>query len=359
MPNTNFYQDVANPAAGIHSDLYKTIEPMLPSSESTNTEDTDRIAKLKDQVRQGLVGAQYLTGLKQNTGESFYDKHPVQAVLTDVLANSGKIGLGVGGGAALINMLRQKHNMDITQPASMSRKGNIEDVTNAANLLNPVKTTTQRPDVSRLFGSVDTDPIERLKLIDQLGGHDFSKKLKKAKGQPALAKLWQQAHASEGAKELEKYVDFHQSLQAAKQKGGLKKYLGEHLSSLTKPDSLIRKLVDDSQSITDLAERQGMVGPRANKELLRRILAENVDHPDVNSVVAKLTDPKLQGSALSKALNRVKLPLALGAGIPIAGAGLYHLVKALQNKMHSEEKQKEWKKTLLRARGDFDAAERL
>ena len=161
---TQFRQELNTPEAGLNSDLYKAIEPVIATEDesSLNPEDLSRTKNLKDQVRKGLVGLEYLTGLKSNKAETFYDKHPGYAVGSDVIKNAPLLGLTVGGGMGLTNYLRQWSNMRKTEPAKMSRSENPLDSTNPANLLNSTG------EHSRLFGDLEGNLEQRLKILDRL-----------------------------------------------------------------------------------------------------------------------------------------------------------------------------------------------
>jgi hypothetical protein len=58
-------------------------------------------------------------------------------------------------------------------------------------------------------------------------------------------------------------------------------------------------------------------------------------------------------------LIRHRTPLLAGAGIAAGGTGLYSLLKAIQNQYFEEDQVKDWKKTLLKSRGEFDKAEQV
>jgi hypothetical protein len=66
-----------------------------------------------------------------------------------------------------------------------------------------------------------------------------------------------------------------------------------------------------------------------------------------------------QRSGLSKALRRARGPLALGGAAAVGGTGLYHLLKSIQDQSYSQDKMREWKKTLLKSRGDFEGADQI
>lgn len=381
IAENRFKQDLEDTSAGKNSDLYQAILPIISGNaeEQTHPDDAARVDALKEDVRKGLVGLEYMTGLKKNTGESFYDEHPAQAVATNLLGNYGKLGLGVGGAGLLANALRQHSNMKLTEPAKMSREGNPSgDATHPRNLLQPSKGPA-RPDVARLFGDLEKNPERRLGLLDsfvtQRGGQSsLLSDFKNAATPQEKRKILEQAALSEGHSGLEKYVDLHESLQKAKQKGGFKQYVGEKLHSL-KPgpvNDLLKKLAPDSeQAIADLLEKYNITGAHANfdEPLIRDIVreykggksltADPQGQAFIDKTLKNIRDPKHQSSGVRRFLGRNKLPIAAGAAASLGSAGLYALIKAMQDKMYSKDKTNEWKKTLLQSRGDFDAAERI
>lgn len=377
---SNFERDLADPRAGISSDLYHAISPLVGGQDSANLspEDLAREQALQEQVRKGLVGLEYMTGLKKNTGNTYYDEHPVAAVGTNILGNAGNIGAGVAAGGVGVNLLNQYRNFKMTRPSQDARTGNYGvDPAHPRNLLNP-KEGPVRSDISRVFGDFTTDPETRLQFIDELnssGGHssDYVSKYRKlvADGKDP-GKLFNEANRSPGAAMLEDYANFHESVQRTKSKGGFKKFWGEDLHTApgagTAHEGTIDKLVREHlapahmQGFTDLAESSNLTAanPQYHHGLMKRISEEYAPGAGARAFaetgLRDLENLSHQGSGLRKLFKRTKLPLAAGAATAAGGAGLYALVKALQNQSHSKQKINEWKKTLLQSRGDFDQA---
>jgi hypothetical protein len=411
----NFAEDLQDPQAGLNSDLYKAISPVISSQGDAGLtgHDAARTKHLQEQVRKGLVGLEYLSGIKKNKGNTFYDEHPVEAVTTELASHPLTLGGATLGGAALINYRRQKSNMDKTEPAQMARSGNPLDTTNPTNLLDPAGETkgSTRGDISRVFGDLENDPEHRLRLIDRLnkaeGDNSFVGRLKQLEETKAKAiaehtakseelknylgtgkhmsrdeverlkamssaqlgkheqelsklndlkkKLIQEARQSEGSTGLKKYVNLHESLRRAREKGGLKGMLGEGAGALG--------------GVKDLLEKYHITGahPHYDQELIRNILHEyggsHMPEPKmratINKILETIGDEAHQASGLRKGLSRLKMPLAYGAAATVGSAGLYHLLKMMQNQSHSSEKQKEWKKNILKARGDFEGAQNI
>jgi hypothetical protein len=152
---TNFEKDLQDPSAGLHSGLYNTLAPVLSSK---NTADAEG---LKEQVRQGLVGLEYLTGAKKNKVNTFFDEHPIEATTTDLLGKSPLIGALLAGGGMLSNYRNRSKNFANTMMAEMARSKNPKDATNPENLLK-----SDREDVARILGGRKSP--ERLALIDRL-----------------------------------------------------------------------------------------------------------------------------------------------------------------------------------------------
>jgi hypothetical protein len=401
---SQFQQDINNPTAGLESDLYKSIAPVISSEdeEAMPPGDLARTNNLKDQVRKGLVGLEYLTGLKSNKGETFYDKHPGYAVGSDLAKNAPLLGAAVGGTMLGTNLLRQWSNMRKTEPAKMSRSENPLDRTNPANLLD------SSGEHSRLFGDLEGNLEQRLGILDRLNNKtnaddaflkrhkDLSlaknnaiaaneqqfnllkdtlskttdrKELAKlesmmraqsqahaqdlAKYDKAIKGLVEEAKASSGNSGLRKYVNLSESLRRANEKGGLKQMIGEGLGSFG--------------GIADLAEKYHITGanPHFDRELLQNIAMEhagsrasaNQVERFLNKIVPQLADQKHQASGLSKAFSRAKLPLLTGAGIAAGGYGLYNLLKSMQEQTYAKPQLEEWKKNLRHSRGDFSDEE--
>jgi len=377
---SNFQKDLSDPRAGISSDLYHAISPLIGGEPSGNLspEELAREQALQEQVRKGLVGLEYMTGIKKNTGNTYYDEHPVAAVGSDILGNAGTIGAGIAAGGVGSNLLNQYRNFKMTRPSQDARTGNYGiDPAHPRNLLNPAKGPV-RADIARVFGDFATDPESRLRLIDELnasGGHpsDYVTKYNDliAKGKDPK-KLFQEANRTTGAAMLEDYANFHETAQQAKAKGGFKKYWGEDLhiapDAGTAQEGVIRKFMRENlapshmKGFTDLAEDSNLTAanPQFHRNLIKSISEEYAPGAGAKAFAETgfkdLENLAYQGSGLRKLLKRTRLPLAVGAGVAAGGAGLYSLVRALQNQTFSRQQMNDWKKTLLQSRGDFDQA---
>jgi len=276
------------------------------------------------------------------------------------------------------NLYDQYKNFKMTRPSEDARKGNYGiDPAHPRNLLNP-KEGPVRADIARVFGDFATDPETRLTFIDQLnaaGGKstDFVEQYKQlvADGKDPK-KLFSEANRTPGAAMLEDYASFHESAQRTKASGGFKKYFGEdaHIApgAGTANEGFVNKIVREHlapshmQGFTDLAEASNLniTNPHYNRELLKRMAEEYSPGAGAKAFaetgLRDLENPAFHNSGLSRFLRRAKLPIATGAAVAAGGAGMYALVKALQNQTHSKQKLNEWKKTILQARGDFDRA---
>lgn len=433
---TQFRQALGDPVAGTDSDLYKAVKPLIsadPDMQDAAAADPN-LQGLHEDVRKGLVGLEYLTGLKQNSGETFYDEHPTQAVATDALKHSVGIGAGVAGLGVASNMLKQHRNMKKTEPASMSREKNpTGDRKHPLESLHARKDKAVSPELAQLFGDIEKDPETRLKLIDRLqnptppssdtfhsrysteneakkktisdhqakmqaidsaagvshldpktqqarSGHikeqrasaEALHKVELAQREAAIKKIIDEAHASEGFQGLGKHVDFHHSLQDAQQKGGFGKYWGEGLNTAGeeggKLQKFFRKFIAPSQDqgVVDLGLKRKVMGqhPHMDKELTRDIIAHNLGIDPNSERMRAIMETgydraKSVRSGIMQSLVRHRTPILAGAGLAAGGVGLYKLIKAIQNQAYPDDQVKEWKKTLLKSRGDFEGADQI
>jgi hypothetical protein len=400
--SSTLVKDLEDPTQGKDSDLYGALEPLISSETDDNLTgaEAERTKNLKDQVRKGVVALQYATGLKKNTGETFYDKHPAQAVATDLLKKSPLLGLGVGGAMLGTNYLRQWANMRKTEPSKMSRTDNPFDKSNPSNILDSAG------EHSRLFGDLEGNIEHRLKLLDSLTGKapnapdallsryrqaaelknnissEHALKLKEltsklesaanpgeiqklnsliqaqnntytqtlAQHDKEIKKLIEEAKSSHGNAALRKYVNLSESLRRANEKGGLTGYIGEGLGSFS--------------GIPDIAEKYHITGahPHFDQELFENVAMEHAGprasaaqkKKFLSEILPTIADADYQSSGLRKALYRAKVPLLTGGAIAAGGYGLHKLVKALQDQSYSSKQLQDWKNTLRKSRGDFE-----
>jgi hypothetical protein len=218
--------------------------------------------------------------------------------------------------------------------------------------------------------------------------------INKARQSPAQAKLRDYANfmesykrKTESGKPFKPYIG--EGLHDLKNSPAVREILNnKHLQRL-KNNPVIRKLLDNKylgqlsqglqsiipgkhQAIGDLLEKGNITGADKyfNEGLVSDIIREvnggrdfssanSAEHAFANTTLRDIKNPNFQSSGLRRTLRRTGFPLAAGAGIALGGSGLYALVRAIQNKAYQEDQLKEWKKTLLKSRGEFDAAERI
>ena len=382
---TQFSKDLSNPSAGKESDLYKAITPLI-SGESGNED----MAGLNEDVRKGLVGLEYLTGLKQNTGETFYDKHPTQAVLSDALKHSLGIGAGVAGLGVASNMATQMRNMRKTEPASMSREKNPLDRKNHLESLMPKKDKPVSPDLVKLFGDIESDPQLRLQLIDRLGdtaaSHPQGSFWSRFKGEDDAKKgLIDQYQKDLGSLNTEATATYSDPKQQQAQASRIKERRGiladKYKADLAGKEEAIKKILNEAHGHEGFQQLGKYVAPNQDQGIIDLILKRNfsgMDKDTLKSVLAQnlgidVNSPRMRAiidtgierakrpnqSGLMNSLIRHRTPLLAGAGIAAGGTGLYSLLKAIQNQAFEEDQVKDWKKTLLKSRGEFDKAEQV
>jgi hypothetical protein len=384
---SQFKKDLEDANTGTQSDLYRAVSPLISSGDSSPQpkHEVARTEALRDQVRKGLVGLEYMTGLKSNTGETFYDKHPTQAVATDLLGKSPEIGAAVAAGGIGTDILRRWDNAKKIQNASDAREGNRKfDKTNSAELLDPAGRA--RPDISRVFGDFDGNVEKRLGILDKLEGTTTGGLLEEYRslaGHPNEAELKKKiiakAKSSPSMAKLRGYADAHQSLQNASAKGGLKGQIGESLHKLRGKfwgagDFIADHIAPNMHAeIGDIFEKNKITGAHTgfDEDLIKKIVHEYRQGGDfsaardpkgkafLDSTLKDLQNKALQGSNLRKAWSRYRTPVIAGGAIAAGGTGLYHLIKAIQNRAFSDDQKKDWKKTLLQSRGEFDAANQV
>jgi len=415
---TNFQKDLANPESGAGSELYRAVQPFTDVEsygEPSTPHEAQKLNKLKQDVRRGVVGLEYLTGLKNNEVETFYDAHPVQALTSDALGSSGKLGLTAALGIPAGNIFRQYKNLKETENAYHSRRD--DPLQKAEARLYPTPKKDGSPgiideDIMRLFGSSELrgnnheSLLRRLKVLDQVSGaqtgHSHSKHIakylkaiKSAKGaesrEAALRSFYAELdklRGTQASKNLRAYVDLHKDLSSLKEKGyslkgdilgglgdSIHEAVGDFKNNVTSKSKRLGALIDSAipssnQGLEDLIRKRILdVNPNSyNEELVKQILADthNIDFIG-NSPEAKKMESNLfsslrnehTGKPLNRLIRRLGPSVALGAGVAGAGMGIHKLLSLLQSKAYGDEKIKEWKKNSLKAKGEFEKAERI
>jgi len=431
---TNFLTDLSDPSSGERSELFRAVRPLLqsPGIDAPKTPyDVARLDKLKDSVRRGVVGLEYLTGLKNNEVETFYDAHPAEAVTSNVLGSSAGLGLSAAVGVPAKNLHNQWQNLKHTEHAFHARRDDPKQ--QAEQRLYPGADKANQKlnvdeDVLRVFGDGRADLVSkprggaksgqglsavtneeailrRMQALDAVSGSapgpnntDKIKKLLaavKAKPSDAGAQLklttaLENLRGSDANKALRSYVDLHKDLSSL-QTGG-HKLKGDALGSLgdalresstfnnaknfvTSKSPALGATIDSAiptkhQGLEDLV-RKRILQPHPNaynEDLLKKILADTQNVDFVNSspeavsmersMLSSLRNPGTRGT-LNKTLRRFGPSALFGLGVGGAGLGMSSLLKLIQQHRYGGEQIKEWKRNSLKAKGEFDAAERI
>lgn len=417
---TNFHKDLNDPLAGTKSDLYNVIEPTISIDDESDLQptDLDRIKFLKEKIRQGLVGAEYLSGLKKNKVKTFYDEHPVQAVAGNVLKNSPMLGAAIAAGGIGLNAARQHRNFSKTEPGYYSRREDPKGE-NPYRKLYPEKGKVD-PDTLRLFGTdkvtdLTENSIEeaarRMGKLDQATGsiratslldkfqpyldhiaqekerfHAFADS---PQADPATINEWQNSitemektvqknlnaaigsfRGSPEAQRLNEYVALQESLLKQRAAGEkLTPYLGESLhgkkTGIPALDKILEKVTPTpGMDYGDLFyKRLGHYSDELpNSVLAREILTDTLGHSETKRVlpgVQKALSENWKTNGLGRALEHTKFPLAVGGAVAAGGMGLYGLLKLIQNQIYSKSQRDEWRKNILKSRGEFEEANKI
>jgi hypothetical protein len=428
---SSFQKDLVTPGSGTDSELYRAIAPLIDLNRLPQPKtkfDQDRLEKLKNDFRQGTLGLEYLTGLKNNKVETFFDSHPTEATVSNVLGNSGRVGLGVAAGGPLVNALRQWKNLRRENAFHARRKDPAQE---AGQRLTPTtsegKSKPIDEDILRVFGdgrpqndpdiklpangggrSVKTLAIQnqdalkrRAEVLDSVSGNygkpatqNFSAELKKAlsikdpkKRLVAAKALMEKSRASKSYGNLKHYVDLHTDLQSLRDSGGLKggfgSSIGDKLFASDKFNNLLNKLPAGLQSpiksiiphsqqgAEDLIRKRilmSQAGPHS-EPMLRQIVEDvyggNISAPKTKNdkvfqrAVFGPTGSLDNQQRYSRYLRMFGGPALMGAGIAGAGLGLNEVMKLIQSKVYGKEKIKDWKRNALKAKGEFEEADRI
>jgi hypothetical protein len=395
MPNelTNFHQELNNPNSGNNSELFSAVSPLLNLQniqEPKNKFDAERINKLKDAVRRGMVGLEYLTGLKSNKAETFYDKHPVQATISNLLANSGNAGLTTALAVPAVNAVRQAGQLKKMVNSYDSRVGDASQ--SMLNKLAPMEGGSLRvtdPSVLNTFGSLDAEhidtkgkgvinPIEkRLKYMDLVSGGktNYSGDYKKLKSLAAKKKFLSGLVGTQEHNILGDYAEMHKGLSTSgkKLKAPLFAGAGDWIREKI-PDELKQKneklysalssvLPSKHQPIKDWANRVLGDLPEENKSpaLMNAIFEQALKKPrgHFSGVGEDIARNPYARTIPAKILRHLGPGAVVGGGIAAGGLGLHAALKALQNEVYGKEQIKEWKRNLLRSKGQFEEANRI
>ena len=401
MP-TPFQTELDTPGAGTDSELYRAISPLLDLHnlpEGKNSFDRTRLDKLKEDLRRGTVGLEYLTGLKNNKAETFYDTHPAQAVASNALASAGTAGAATAAGLPLLNLIRQRKGLKDLQKDYMTRSGSPEQ--RMAGKLSPIDSSTGNPrpvvddDVLRVFGDTgggDMDAIKkRLETLDQIsaskgrGEKHYTKELEKILNETSpearaakLSPFLKGLRGTEEHGELGQYAELQKDLSTHGHKlkapigAGIGdklwgSELGSRINNLPAPVSnLAHAFIPSSytphQELIDRRITSKFPNHEPSANLINKIVGEGANEEQKtlmnNTLGHHLSNPHSR-MTYTKLLKHLGPGALIGGGVAAGGLGLHQVVKALQNQVYGKEKIKDWKRNTLRSRGEFDEAKRI
>lgn len=435
---TSFQKDLVTPGSGTNSELYRAIAPLIDFDrlpEPKNNFDQERLEKLKNDLRQGTLGLEYLTGLKQNKVETFFDSHPVQATVSNILGNGGRAGVGIAAGGSLINALRNWKNFSRTENAYDARQN--DSAQSAGNRLSGVgkdgkPKAVLDDDVVRVFGSgapsevtattatngkrkvkglANVSDLQRRMLsLDQVAGskekgRSFQNELDKltkiknpGKRTMAIKALMENTRSSKSYRVLKDYLDLSTDLQRMADsnkplKGNFGSALGDKFFASDRVENIlsklpggvqtaIRSIVPHSQKGFEDLVRKRIVKKYPNhvsEDMLKRI-ADDVYGTNLSAMAKGDMTQHIPLTAKDKVFNRAVFgptgaiknqggfnralrmfggPAVMGAGVAGASLGLNELLKLIQSKVYGSDKIKEWKRNALKAKGEFEEAERI
>jgi len=443
MPDdNNFSRDISSVDGSNPSELYKSVAPMVDGAEFHGLKgyDREKIDRLKEQLQKGMVGLEYLTGLKKNKAETFYDAHPVQAVATDAAKYAPIAGLGLSAAMLAKDHLtvrsqRKKDQAAIPSisddPKGGGRKAYDAEIggedrqakrffgsgygdpsTEDAAIRRRIehldtltsKSDPSAPKISDKYNAASAvtkehqgaiDGLKRLEQEASAAGHGFDSKTHKLKVDlatgrrtaaeeariKAIKSVMSDMNDLPAARTIEKMQGMHKVLRT---NGGLDKgkLLGEDLQLSTWLPEWFKKYFLPGYRTSRLA---GMASgalletdsKNFDKHTSRNMLADVGGLDPKNTNLASVEGRKLEAldrgvidplsrsaergglSTGSRVLNRLKFPVAMGAGVAAGGIGLHHLLKALQSQMYGKDQMNEWKRNLLKSRSQFEEAEKV
>ena len=425
---TSFQRDLVSPDVGTNSELYRAIAPLIDLNRLSTPKtkfDQEKLDKLKNDLRQGTLGLEYLTGLKKNKVETFFDTHPTQATASNVLGSAGGAGLGLAMGGPVINALRQWKNFSKTENAFHARRADPKQ--EAGSRLSAVSPEGKaRPideDILRVFGSgtpendivggsagkpglkskniLNTDALaKRMQGLDEVSGvhtkspgfqQELATALKVKDPAVRLAEVKKLMDSTRGTKAygaLKSYVDLHTDLQRLRDngkglKGGFGSSLGDRLIANDGFENIVAKLPTGLQaSIRSLIPHSGqgfedLVRKRislaqpghVSEDMLKRVAGDvyGVDSINPQSRTDKVFNRAVfspvgalkNQQAHNRFLRMVGGPALMGAGVAGAGLGLNALLKMLQSKTYGSDQINEWKRNVLKSKGEFEEANRI
>jgi len=404
---SNFLQDLMRTQQGepSNSQLYSSLAPLLQTAPANNPEDQARQDRLHGEVQKGLTGLEYLTGIKNNEGETFYDAHPAHAVALDAANHAPLVGGTLAAGTLALNHKRYAENLGKVGPRAMSVAGKATDAANPANLLD-----SGRADLASLFGDADSNLDKRLKLLAPHGGEALEQQhttlsqrraaadaahssamqaadaeLTQLKAQPGvtpkqiaaveskrraaqamrdaehgaikseMSDLVKQVKSHGGNSKLHKYVQFSESLGKGVANGGFSGYVGDKGGAL-------------GQALKDIMEAHHITGahPNFDKKLVQDLVTHHLGGVSTPEQMKHFVSHTLgeaahtnQGGMLRRLATRLKTPAKYGLGAAAGGMGLSYLLNSLAHASNSDDKITEWKANTLRSRNDFEGAQAL
>ena len=374
MPDFN--QDVQdNSAEGVR--LTELLNQYLAQKKPLSSHEQERNRRLGASVGAGLTGLSYLTGHRKPEVETYYDKHPAQAVARDFANQAPGVGLGVAAGGTLANFAK-----DIMRNKKMEgiehdlREGGGEEGAAKGGFIDPREVGKDgKPKTPSDFQNVFGRSENELGDLE----HDF-------KGLPG-------GNSEDAARgKVNAYSRFYSVLRKMPRSGSV---IPPHLGPGS--DEEIARMVE-----TNLPRMMGGSSEGLNHDLIKKMVMEHLGgneerannvhdkiwnrhennevkqiagrsfgggkggrmnefmHGAANKVTSWLPK-KLQDHRVSPAMqrnfSRAKTPALIGGGLALGGMAMAPILKAIHHKTYGDDQIKQWTNATRQVKGKFDELE--
>jgi hypothetical protein len=303
--------DLNNPEH-LHRMISDYLDQRRPDLDSFEKSDSNQ---LLDDSLKGLDSTQYLIGKKNKEVETFYDKHPIQATIHDLLNKAPVLATGVIGGQVGHSLLKDHLlQREITKnKASYGKKDGSKGLSE--------KDFLERPDLSRVF----PESVDEVPVLD---------KFKNPTGDT-------KKHFNSKGDGVGLYSDFYHSLEPSRTKleGANDAQLIRTLSSNFPKSSLKPGEQPQGHHFKNIVQELGKRNDLSSGDIARKAAYRSVDPLGKVKNFASHINPRIAGGA---------------AAAGLAGMALSPLMSYAQKKIYGKPKVQEWMKNRRMTEGKFE-----
>jgi hypothetical protein len=351
--------------------LSELLNQYLSEKQQLSTHDKERNRRLGASVGEGLQGLGYLTGFKQPEVDTFYDKHPAQAVARNAADSAPALGAGVAVGGTAANFLKdmyRNHQMRGIESNLQEGgdKGGFIDLHSSPDGEGKGKGSRHPSDFENVFGKGEKAHEDLMESFKGTGTQDpdalkgkvnaYTRFYSTLRKMPRSGSMLPPTLGPGGNEEVARMVESNLPRQMGGSRDPLNTHLiqkmllqhlgGNHERASDITDSIRNR--HEHNSVSELAGRSFGGGTPSK--------AHGFLHSAVNKGVGMLPKSFQEhrvNPATLRNFSRAKTPGMIGGAMALGGMALSPVLKAIHQRTYGNDQVKDWTTAIRQTKGKF------